>query len=127
MHNHFRENLYLKDVAQQANLAPNYFSEAFHKLTGIPFQTYLQDLRLRFALALLRVSDLSVTEICYASGFNTLSHFLRVFKQKFHQSPNTFRRETPDFKAICIPGCSICSHPQHVLSSSQKTMCQSKH
>lgn len=92
LHHHFRESLTLKDIAAQVQLSPNYFSESFTRVTGVSFQTYLISLRLRFAASLLRVSRLNVTDICYAAGFNTLSHFERLFKQKYQVSPQAYRR-----------------------------------
>jgi len=89
---HFRESLTLRDAAQQAGLSPNYYSECFHKQFGLSFQSYLQELRLQFAASLLRVSELPITEICFAAGFNTLSHFERLFKRRFGHSPRAFRR-----------------------------------
>ena len=91
IHHHFREPLGLGDVAQYAGLSPHYFSARFHQATGSSFQGYLQELRLRFALSLLTVSALPVTDICYASGFNTLSHFDRTFKARFGRSPRGVR------------------------------------
>jgi AraC-like DNA-binding protein len=92
IHHHFREPLTLEAVAHHVHLSPNYFSECFRKAYGTSFQSYLQDLRLRFAMSLLSASRLSITDICYASGFNTLSHFERAFKQRFGQTP---REVTP--------------------------------
>lgn len=89
---HFREDLTLAMAAEQARLAPNYFSECFRKAVGIPFQQYLQEKRLQFAKSLLHVSDLSVTDICYASGFNSLSHFERAFKRKNGSTPRQYRK-----------------------------------
>ncbi|MCQ6560768.1 AraC family transcriptional regulator [Paenibacillus mendelii] len=92
LQHHFRESITLDDAAKQARLSPNYYSECFHKQFGISFQTYLQELRLQFAGSLLKVSDLPVTEICFAAGFNTLPHFERMFKRKFGLSPRQFRK-----------------------------------
>ncbi|MBN9391853.1 MAG: helix-turn-helix domain-containing protein [Chloroflexi bacterium] len=91
---HFREDISLPQIAGQVRLNPNYFSERFKAFTGSSFQRYLINLRLEFAASLLRVSQVPVTEICYASGFKTLSHFERVFKSKFHQTPYAYRRYT---------------------------------
>lgn len=92
--NHFyRDPLTLTQVASQAQMSSNYFSEQFRKKTGISFQTYLQNLRLEFANKLLRVSNLPITEICHASGFNTLSHFERVYKKKYGRSPRDSRNQ----------------------------------
>lgn len=91
MHRHFRDALTLADMAKLAGLSPNYFSEVFHQVTGESFQTYLQQLRLRFAKSLISTSHLPVTEVCYASGFNTLSHFERAFRLRYGRSPRAFR------------------------------------
>jgi AraC-like DNA-binding protein len=88
IHHHFRERLTLEEVAQQLPLSANYFSECFSQTYGISFQKYLQELRLQFAFSLLSSATLSITEVCYAAGFNNLSHFERVFKQKFGQLPS---------------------------------------
>lgn len=92
IHHFYRKPLTLEEAAEQAQLAPNYFSECFHKSTGISFQSYLQNLRMKFATTMLITSDLPVTDICYASGYNTLSHFTRAFKQKYGQSPTAYRQ-----------------------------------
>lgn len=95
MHHHFRRPLSLEEVAGQVHLSPAYFSECFHRVYGISFQRYLQDLRLQFASSLLSAAQLPVSHICTASGFQTLSHFERSFKQKFGLSPRQFARRRP--------------------------------
>lgn len=95
LHHHFREPLTLERVARQAYLSPHYFSECFHRATGSTFQSYLGERRLRFSCSLLQVTDMSVSDICSASGFSSLSHFERVFKQKYGQSPRVYRRKRP--------------------------------
>lgn len=92
VHHHFRENVTLAEAASRAGFTPNYFSECFHQAMGISFQNYLLALRLRLSKSLLRASDMSVTEICYASGFHTLSHFQRVFKRQYGLTPSAYRR-----------------------------------
>lgn len=94
---HFREPLTLEATAAQAHLSPNYFSRRFRELTGMTYQRFLQDLRLQFAGSLLKVSQLPVTEICYASGFNTLPHFERAFKAAFGHSPRSYRKTAEYF------------------------------
>jgi AraC-like DNA-binding protein len=91
LHLHYREPITLQAAAEQVALSPNYFSQCFRSATGVTFQRYLQSLRLRFAKSLLSVSTLPVTDICYASGFQTLSHFERAFKREFGYSPTAWR------------------------------------
>ncbi len=98
INNTYRKPLTLEEAAEQAQLAPNYFSECFHKATGVSFQTYLHNLRMKFAAAMLISSDLPITDICYASGYNTLSHFTRAFKNKYGLTPTSYRhvRQVPE-------------------------------
>jgi AraC-like DNA-binding protein len=93
MQYHFRDPLSLAKAAAHCNTSTNYFSELFHKETGNSFQIYLQELRLRFASSLLQASELSVIDICLASGFNSISHFDRTFKLKFGCTPSTYRKQ----------------------------------
>ena len=92
---HFRDEITLADAAAHVHLSPNYFSECFRNATGCSFQSYLQGRRLRFAQSLLASTNLSVTEICHASGFNNLSHFGRAFKSAFGQTPSACRDGSP--------------------------------
>lgn len=92
LQHHFRNPLLLEDVARLAGLSANYFSESFAKQTGLTFQAYVRDMRLQFAKSLVNATDLPITEICYASGFNTLAYFERAFKTRYRVSPGNLRR-----------------------------------
>ncbi len=96
---HFREPVTLAHAAAQAHLSPNYFSERFREFTGIPFQVYLQQRRLRFARSLLAATDLGVTEVCHAAGFNSPSHFGRAYRRRYGQSPSAARAVRNDWDA----------------------------
>lgn len=93
---HFREPITLANAAAQAHLSPNYFSERFRQYTGTTFQLYLQERRLRFARSLLAGTDLSVSEVCHASGFNSLSHFGRAFRRRYGATPSARPRHPID-------------------------------
>ncbi|GLX71007.1 hypothetical protein MU1_53550 [Paenibacillus glycanilyticus] len=92
LHHHFREPLTLAKVADYAGLSATYFSECFSKQVGLPYQIYLQQLRLQFAKSLLASTELTITEVCFAAGFNTVPHFERVFKQTYRQTPSGYRK-----------------------------------
>ncbi len=92
IHHHFREPLSLADLAEQAQLSAHYFSERFHRATGIPFNAYVRDLRLRFAHGLLEIGEVNITEVCFASGFSSLSAFERAFRRAYGQAPTTYAR-----------------------------------
>lgn len=98
IHHHFRQAIRLEDAASQAYLSPNYFSERFHAVLGISFQHYLQNLRLQFAEGLLKATDLPISEILFAAGFNDPTHFGRVFKQIYFLSPRAYRKNHQSMK-----------------------------
>jgi AraC-like DNA-binding protein/mannose-6-phosphate isomerase-like protein (cupin superfamily) len=85
---HFREPLTLAQVAAVAHLSPHWFSEQFRRATGDSFQSYLKRRRLQFARALLDSTELGVTEVCHAAGFNDPSYFGRAYRAQFGVSPS---------------------------------------
>jgi AraC-like DNA-binding protein len=91
MHLYFKTPITLEQISNHVGLAPTYFSSIFTKKMKTSFKAYLSSLRLNYAANLLIISDLSTTEICYASGFNDFSNFSRAFKQKFSVSPTKYR------------------------------------
>lgn len=109
MQQHFRLHLTLAEVAAQAHLSPNYFSERFTRVAGVPFGRYLQALRLEFARSLLGASELPVTEVCYAAGYRTLSHFERAYKHRYGRSPSHDRGRTG---ADELPGTIVPISPE---------------
>lgn len=58
----------------------------------MPFTAYLNDYRLTMASRLLLSSEDSVLTIAGDTGFNNLSYFNRIFKEKFGITPREFRR-----------------------------------
>ncbi|MDN3352262.1 AraC family transcriptional regulator [Actinomadura sp. DC4] len=99
---HFREPISLADAARRAHLSPNYFSERFRDYTGSSFQLYLQERRLRFARSLLASTSSSVTEVCHAAGFNSLSHFGRAYRRRYGTAPS----DRSGGLAAAVPGVS---------------------
>jgi len=89
----YSEHVSLDELARRAAMSPTYFSYLFKVLMGQPFTHYLNELRIRKASDLLRTTDDSVTEICFAAGFNNLSHFTRCFRKAAGMSPLAYRRQ----------------------------------
>lgn len=88
---HFREKLTLAELANVVNLNSDYLCRNFHKYVGMSFRYYLQSVRLNFAMSLVRMTDLSVAEICHECGFESVPHFSTAFKKMFGHSPSHFR------------------------------------
>ena len=92
IHSRFRENPTLIQVAEIAGFNKNYFSGLFHQTTGKTYKEYLNALKLEHSKKLVLTSNLPITEVCYASGYNSLTNFLRVFKNQYGVSPAAMRK-----------------------------------
>lgn len=90
---HFRESPALDTVADFVGLNKNYLSSLFHRETGKTMVRYMNDLKLSFGRKMLMATDLTVNEICYASGFHSFSPFMHEFKKKYGKTPMQYRKE----------------------------------
>jgi AraC-like DNA-binding protein/ligand-binding sensor protein len=88
---HQTEELSLEQVAQSVHTSKFYFCKMFRKATGINFTDYLSRVRTERAKNLLLNPNLRVSEIAYEVGFQSLTHFNRVFKRLLGQSPTDYR------------------------------------
>jgi len=92
---HQAEDLTLAQVARSANASTFYFCKMFKKATGLHFTKYLARVRIEKAKNLLLNPNLRISEIAYEVGFQSLTHFNRVFKKLVGQSPTEYRKQLP--------------------------------
>ena len=90
---HQTENLRLGHVARACNTSTFYFCKMFKKVTGINFTDYLSRVRIEKSKNLLLNPNLRVSEIAFEVGFQSLTHFNRVFKKILGQSPTEYRAQ----------------------------------
>jgi AraC-like DNA-binding protein len=88
---HQTEDLSLGQVAKAVNTSTFYFCKMFKKVTGLNFTDYLSRIRIENAKNLLLNPNLRISEIAYEVGFQSLTHFNRVFKRIVGQSPTEYR------------------------------------
>jgi len=87
------EELSLTKVANIVNKNANYLSESFKRVTGTNFVEYVARTRFANACDLLRNPNLRISEIAFATGFQSLSQFNRVFKRLSRKSPTQYRAD----------------------------------
>jgi AraC-like DNA-binding protein/ligand-binding sensor protein len=87
------EDLSLGQVARAVNTSIFYFCKMFKKATGLNFTDYVSRIRVEKAKNLLLNHNLRVSEIAYEVGFQSLTHFNRVFKKIMGQSPTEYRSQ----------------------------------
>jgi AraC-like DNA-binding protein len=102
----YAEPLTVADLAAAAGLSPAYFSREFRRSFGESPHQYLLTRRLERAAALLRTTDRSVTEICFAVGLSSLGSFTTSFRRMFDTTPLAHRAAFPPAESmIRIPAC----------------------
>ena len=89
--NHREERLRLEDVARAFFVTPAYLSRSFKACTGLSFVTYLNHLKVERAKELL-LREGSVTQVSLELGYESLTHFERVFRQIAGLSPTEWRK-----------------------------------
>src|ERR1700676_2351046 len=89
------EPLDLADLAAAAVLSRAYFSREFRRTFGESPHQYLLTRRLERAAALLRGTDRSVTEICFAVGLQSLGSFTTSFRRVYGLPPSDYRASFP--------------------------------
>jgi AraC-like DNA-binding protein len=92
---HQGEELSLSQVARAVNTSTFYFCKLFKRVTGINFTDYLSRVRIEKAKNLLLNPSLRISEIAFEVGFQSLTHFNRVFKRISGLSPTEYRAQLP--------------------------------
>lgn len=102
----YAEELAVADMARAAGLSPAYFSTAFKRAFGESPHQYLLTRRLERAAALLRVTDWSVADVCFAVGAGSVGSFTASFSRVYGCSPTAYRRLWPPAARLArIPRC----------------------
>lgn len=89
----FREKITLEEVAALANMTPTSFSRYFKTHANKTFSDFLTEIRIGYSCKLLMEKKMNVSQVCYDSGFNTISNFNRQFKAATHYNPLEYRKK----------------------------------
>lgn len=104
----YGEPLDLGVLAREAGYSKYHFARAFAAAYGETPRAYLTRRRLERAKNLLRVANLTVTEICFLVGFGSLGSFSALFRRVVGQTPSAYRRASARAGGPPpIPGCMV--------------------
>lgn len=90
---HFREEISLSALASLVCMSESAFCRYFKNRTNKTFSDFVSEVRIGYACKLLMNKELSVTQIAFESGFNTISNFNRQFKGLMGKSPLQYQKE----------------------------------
>ena len=102
------EPLDVDDLAGAAGLSRAHFSREFRRAFGEAPHAYLLTRRLERAAALLRDTDRSVADICFAVGLRSVGSFTTSFTRTFGASPTAYRAAYPPAATRArVPTCVL--------------------
>ena len=111
-------------LAAVSGVSPAHFARAFKIAFGLPPHRYLLTRRIERATALLRDTDLPVIDIAYATGWDSLGTFGRVFRDITGESPSSLRAKTGAMahRLDAVPHCyvSAAHRPDLTIAVSEK-------
>lgn len=96
----FTAEIKLETVADIAHMSPNAFSRYFKSRTQKTFSLFVNEIRVGHACTLLQGDDFTVSQICYASGFQSMTNFTKFFKRFMKKSPLQYRKELKSLKPV---------------------------
>jgi transcriptional regulator GlxA family with amidase domain len=114
----------VRRLARVSGVSEAHFARSFREAFGVPPHRYLLTRRLERAAALLRDTDLSITEIAFETGWQSLGTFGRTFRDVTGESPGALRareRAAPHAREQ-VPACylSAAHRPHLTIAVSEK-------
>ena len=91
IHDHYAEPLTVSQIAAASAISESECYRCFRKVLDSSPIDYLLQYRIRAAAGMLSGSDMSISDICFATGFNSPSYFAKVFRQELLMSPRRYR------------------------------------
>ena len=111
-------------LARVSGVSEAHFARSFKQAFGVPPHRYLLTRRIERATALLRDTDLSITEIAFDTGWESLGTFGRTFRDVTGESPGAIRARarTAAHELGRVPGCflSAAHRPDLTIAVSEK-------
>jgi AraC-like DNA-binding protein len=108
---HYDTPITIEQLSREAALSPYYFIRLFRRMYRQTPHQYLVQQRIARAKELLRTTDLPVTEICAAVGFESLGSFSALFRRLAGISPSAYRNSVqPTMPRAYIPLCICLLH-----------------
>ena len=89
----YTTDISLSMVAEYLNINPSYFGQLFKSETGQLFTNYINILRTKKAIKLMKSTNLKLAEISEQIGYNNTTYFYKIFKRIVGKSPSEYKAE----------------------------------
>ena len=91
------KNLTIRELADKACMSEPNFFRCFKQQYGITPVEYINQQRIQLSMKLLNNTVYSISDICFACGYNNLNYFLKVFKKATGDTPASYRKKIVKF------------------------------
>jgi transcriptional regulator GlxA family with amidase domain len=91
------KNLTIRELADKACMSEPNFFRCFKQQYGITPVEYINQQRIHLSMKLLNNTIYSISDICFACGYNNLNYFLKVFKKATGDTPASYRKKIVKF------------------------------
>ena len=102
----YAQPLDVEALARGAHMSAGHLSRQFKQAYGESPYSYLMTRRIERAMALLRIGDQTVTEVCFAVGYQSLGTFTTRFTELVGMPPTTYR-DNATGDAAALPHCVV--------------------
>ncbi|MBU9734995.1 response regulator [Diplocloster agilis] len=89
---HYREEISLRDIAEEIHMSASYLSSIFKARTGINVMDYITKKRMDEVVFLMKNPALKIYEISVAAGYQDTKYFSKVFRKIYRYSPSEYRK-----------------------------------
>ncbi len=89
---HLDGEIRLAELAAIAHVSTSYFSTMFKQINGLPPVEYIVGQRIRRAIEYIRTTDMSLTDVAIACGFNNSTNFYKAFHRVTGRTPASYRK-----------------------------------
>lgn len=107
----YAQPLDVEALARGVHLSSGHLSRQFRQAYGESVYSYLMTRRIERAMALLRRGDLSVTEVCFEVGCQSLGTFSTRFTELVGMSPSAYRRAAREMEGVPTCVVKVVSRP----------------
>lgn len=91
--NNYQNTITLEEMAKLMDLDKSSFCVFFKKMTGKTFFSYLTEYRIESSCQMIIKTNMTIAEICFASGFKDIPYYNRVFKKIKNYTPTEYRKK----------------------------------
>lgn len=84
----------LEELCESLGRSKSHVSHLFNDKHGTTLRNYCNELKLKYAKKLLATTDMPITEIAFDAGYNDVSYFILLFKERYRITPLKYRKQS---------------------------------